>query len=214
VSSTSLGAVRDLERSLGGKQTDRKTGAAAVIGSSIAIFWQGHSFWASGGVALLARSFVGRGPSTSSFLHSHRSSCLCGWLAGEIRDETDDLIGTVICGLNLFLAYASNVFLLYLWAFLMGLASCFVYIPALTSVQRGILPGASCDRDCKPDVWPFRCCYVSDVRLDVCLGLCAMSTLAVIALLAGLAAQFTEAPRQGAGEATSELPRSRRLGHL
>src|SRR5208283_30686 len=34
------------------------------------------------------------------------------------------------------LVYASNVYLLYLWAFLMGCASCFVYIPALTSVQR------------------------------------------------------------------------------
>jgi MFS transporter, OFA family, oxalate/formate antiporter len=35
-----------------------------------------------------------------------------------------------------FAAYASSLLLLYVWAFIMGAASCFIYIPALTSVQR------------------------------------------------------------------------------
>ncbi len=46
-------------------------------------------------------------------------------------------IGTTIMGLNFFLvAHASSLSVLYLWAFIMGAASCFIYTPALTSVQR------------------------------------------------------------------------------
>jgi len=45
--------------------------------------------------------------------------------------------GAVICGLSvLIIAYASNLFMLYLWAFLTGTSSAFVLIPALTTVQR------------------------------------------------------------------------------
>lgn len=46
-------------------------------------------------------------------------------------------IGAVICGLSLFIAsYATDIYLVYLWAFLTGTGSCFVYITGLTVVQR------------------------------------------------------------------------------
>jgi OFA family oxalate/formate antiporter-like MFS transporter len=32
-------------------------------------------------------------------------------------------------------AYASSIYMIYAWAFLNGIASCFVYVPALTLVQ-------------------------------------------------------------------------------
>ena len=36
----------------------------------------------------------------------------------------------------LIIAFAANVVMLYLWAFLNGVATCFIYTPALTCVQR------------------------------------------------------------------------------
>jgi OFA family oxalate/formate antiporter-like MFS transporter len=45
--------------------------------------------------------------------------------------------GVLLCGLNaLFLGLIRNLPLLYLWAFINGASSCFVYLPALTTVQR------------------------------------------------------------------------------
>ncbi len=57
-------------------------------------------------------------------------------------------IGALVTGLDVFFAaYASSLPLLYAWAFIMGAASCFLYIPVLTSVQgwfpmqRGLVSG-------------------------------------------------------------------------
>jgi len=50
-------------------------------------------------------------------------------------------IGIAICGLDmLLLLWVKRLWVLYLWAFLMGTSSCFIYIPALTVVQ-GWFPG-------------------------------------------------------------------------
>ncbi|RTZ92629.1 MAG: MFS transporter [Deltaproteobacteria bacterium] len=58
------------------------------------------------------------------------------------------LVGTLICGLSLLIvAGTSSLVMLYLWAFLVGVSSCFIYIPALTIVQswyperRGLVTG-------------------------------------------------------------------------
>ncbi|HII07387.1 MAG TPA: OFA family MFS transporter, partial [Methanotrichaceae archaeon] len=54
----------------------------------------------------------------------------------------------IICGLSIIIvAYASSVFMLYIWGFLIGVSSCFILIPALTTVQwwypqkRGLVSG-------------------------------------------------------------------------
>jgi OFA family oxalate/formate antiporter-like MFS transporter len=45
--------------------------------------------------------------------------------------------GVILCGLNpLFLTQVTHITLLYAWSFINGLASCFIYIPSLTVVQR------------------------------------------------------------------------------
>ncbi len=63
---------------------------------------------------------------------------LCRPLAGKIwHQKNDHGIGAILCGLSvLIIAYASNLYMLYLWAFLTGTSSAFIYIPALTTVQR------------------------------------------------------------------------------
>lgn len=49
-------------------------------------------------------------------------------------------IGAVICGLSLFVvSHATNIYMVYLWAFLTGMGSCFVYISGLIVVQRWFL---------------------------------------------------------------------------
>jgi len=59
-------------------------------------------------------------------------------------------LGIVICGLSLFLvSFPFSIGLVYLWAFINGIQSCFVYMPAVTVVQlwfpeaRGLVSGAA-----------------------------------------------------------------------
>ena len=57
-------------------------------------------------------------------------------------------LGVLLCGFNLFTAaYANSIGVIYLWAFISGISSCLVYVPALTTVQnwfparRGLVTG-------------------------------------------------------------------------
>lgn len=46
-------------------------------------------------------------------------------------------VGAVLCGASaLLVGHASSIHMVYLWAFLVGVSSAFIYIPALTAVQR------------------------------------------------------------------------------
>ncbi len=60
------------------------------------------------------------------------------------------ILGILICGLSLFLiTFPISIVIVYLWAFINGIQSCFVYIPAVTVVQlwfpesRGLVSGAA-----------------------------------------------------------------------
>lgn len=60
------------------------------------------------------------------------------------------ILGILICGLSLFLiTFPISIEVVYLWAFINGIQSCFVYIPAVTVVQlwfprsRGLVSGAA-----------------------------------------------------------------------
>jgi MFS transporter, OFA family, oxalate/formate antiporter len=188
--------------------TDRKTGAAAIIGSSAAIFWQGAFIFGLPGVMAphwQEMFHVGRGATGNILFFVIAATGFFMFFVGRWQEKLGIRwtisIGAAICGLNLItLVYASNVYLLYLWAFLMGLASCFVYVPALTSVQRW---------------YPARRGLVSGI-VNLIFGLSGaimsplfgwmlttvgyapmLEIMAVIALSIGLvAAQFTEAPSQ------------------
>jgi MFS transporter, OFA family, oxalate/formate antiporter len=119
-------------------------GVLAVIGSAGAIFWPGAFIFGYPGVMgpLWQQQFgVGRGEIGNTLFFVLAAVGIFMFFVGRWQERwgTRNLIvfGALLCGLNAFMiAYADRLGLLYLWAFLNGTASAFVYIPALTTVQR------------------------------------------------------------------------------
>jgi MFS transporter, OFA family, oxalate/formate antiporter len=184
----------------------RKTGVAAVIGSSAAIFWQGAFIFGLPGVMAphwQEMFHVGRGAIGNVLFFVISATGFFMFFVGGWQEKLGMKpmvsIGTVMCGLNLFtLAYAANVFVVYLWAFLMGVASCFVYVPALTSVQRWYPARRGLVSGIVNLIFGLSGAVMSPLFgwMFNALGYASMlATLALIALPAGLAAaQFTEGP--------------------
>ena len=109
-------------------------------------------------------------------------------------------IGAIICGLSVFIiAYASNLYMLYLWAFLMGTSSAFVYLPAVTTVQRWYPMRRGLVSGIVSLLFGLSAAIMSPVfrYMFESMGYVPMNlTLAILALLVGIvAAQFTEAPK-------------------
>jgi OFA family oxalate/formate antiporter-like MFS transporter len=123
-------------------------------------------------------------------------------------------IGALLCGLNTFLiAYADRLWLLYLWAFLNGAASSFIYIPGLTTVQRWFPERRGLVSGLVNLVFGLSAAVMAPIfgLLLARLGYQTMNlALAGAALLLGLtAAQFTELPvaqDQAAAEQTGPAP--------
>ena len=121
-----------------------RRGVLAVAGSSIAIFWPGAFIFGFPGVMgpLWQRMFhVGRGPIGNTLFFVLAAVGIFMFFVGRWQERFGTrkmiTIGAIICGLDVItIAYASKISMVYLWAFLMGLSSCFIYIPALTTVQR------------------------------------------------------------------------------
>jgi len=119
-------------------------GVLAVIGSAGAIFWPGAFIFGYPGVMgpLWQQRFgVGRGAIGNTLFFVLAAVGCCMFFVGRWQERwgTRKLItiGALLCGLNTFLiAYADCLGLLYLWAFLNGAASFFIYLPGLTTVQR------------------------------------------------------------------------------
>lgn len=119
-------------------------GVMAVAGSSAAIFWPGAFIFGYPGVMgpVWQKMFqVGKGPIGNTLFFVLAAVGLFMFFVGHWQERLGIrqmiTIGAFLCGLNGFLiAYASTLPMLYLWAFLNGTASCFIYIPALTTVQR------------------------------------------------------------------------------
>jgi OFA family oxalate/formate antiporter-like MFS transporter len=119
-------------------------GTLAVIGSAGAIFWPGAFIFGYPGVmgSFWQQQFgVGRGEIGNTLFFVLAAVGLFMFFVGRWQERwgTRKLvtIGALLCGLNTFLiAYADRLWLLYLWAFLNGAASSFIYIPGLTTVQR------------------------------------------------------------------------------
>ena len=119
-------------------------GIFAVVGCSAAIFWPGALIFGFPGVMgpLWQEMFqVGRGAIGNVLFFVLAAVGIFMFLVGRWQERygTRAMIasGVVICGLSVnIVAHASSVFALYVWAFLTGVSSCFVLIPALTTVQR------------------------------------------------------------------------------
>jgi MFS transporter, OFA family, oxalate/formate antiporter len=178
----------------------------AVAGGGIAIFWPGAFIFGFPGVmaSLWMENFqAGRGAIGTTLFFVLAAVGIFMFFVGRWQERFGVrkmvTVGAIMCGLDVFLiAHASNLFMLYLWAFIMGLGSCFIYLPALTSVQkwfpghRGLVSGIV------NLLFGISGAVMAPIfrYMHETMGYVPMiTTIGIIALLIGtIAAQFTEAP--------------------
>jgi OFA family oxalate/formate antiporter-like MFS transporter len=123
---------------------ERSKGVAAVAGCSLAMFWPGALAFGYPGVlsATWREMFsVGQGAIGGLMFFVLASLGIFMFLVGRWQERYGPrammTVGAVLCGLSMIvLAFAVSLWMVYLWGFLNGTASCFVYMPALTTVQR------------------------------------------------------------------------------
>jgi OFA family oxalate/formate antiporter-like MFS transporter len=127
----------------------------AVVGSSVAIFWPGALIFGYVGVMgpyWQQLFLVGKGAIGNCQFFVLTSLGIFMFLVGKLQEKIGAramvIIGTLICSLAVLVAiFATNLNMIYLWAFLTGTGSCFVYTPCLTTVQqwwperRGLVSG-------------------------------------------------------------------------
>jgi OFA family oxalate/formate antiporter-like MFS transporter len=205
--------------------TDTKRGILAVAGSSLAIFWPGAFIFGFPGVMApywQTNLQVGRGAIGNILFFVLAAVGIFMFLVGRWQERLGSRamisIGAIICGLDaIFVAYASSLWMVYAWAFLVGMSSAFVYIPALTTVQRwfpmrrGLVSGIvnlmfGVSAAIMAPIFGYMIETTGYLRMNICFGL--------IGLVAGLvAAQFTEVPGKvvlaqpvGAGAAAVSPP--------
>ena len=115
-----------------------------IAGSSAAIFWPGALIFGYSGVMspYWREVFeVGTGATGNVIFFILAAVGSFMFVVGQWQEKVGTRltisIGALVCGLSLFIvSYATNIYMVYLWAFLTGMGSCFVYIPGLTVVQR------------------------------------------------------------------------------
>jgi OFA family oxalate/formate antiporter-like MFS transporter len=188
------------------KERDNK-GILAVIGSSMAIFWPGAFIFGFPGVMApywMKTFHVGRGAIGNILFFVLAAVGIFMFFVGRWQEKYGIkrmiTIGAIICGLSvLIIAYASNLYMLYLWAFLMGTSSAFVYLPAVTTVQRWYPMRRGLVSGIVSLLFGLSAAIMSPIfrYMFESMGYVPMNlTLAILALLVGIvAAQFTEAPQ-------------------
>ena len=115
----------------------------AVLGSSMAIFWPGAlTFGFPGVMAPVWQEMfhVGRGATGITIFFMLAAVGVFMFLVGRWQERYGTrkmiILGVILTSFaSVVVAYASSIYAVYVWAFLNGLASCFVYIPTLTLVQ-------------------------------------------------------------------------------
>lgn len=123
---------------------DRRRGILAVAACSVALFCSGAFIFGFPGVMApywQETLHVGRGAIGNILFFVLAAVGICMFFVGRWQERVGITrmitVGALVTGLDVFFAaYASSLPLLYAWAFIMGAASCFLYIPILTSVQR------------------------------------------------------------------------------
>ncbi len=205
--------------------TNTKRGILAVAGSSLAIFWPGSFIFGFPGVMASywqSNLQVGRGAIGNILFFVLAAVGIFMFVVGRWQEKfgtrTMVSIGAIICGLDvIFVAYASSLWMVYAWAFLMGMSSAFVYIPALTTVQRwfpmrrGLVSGIvnltfGISAAIMAPIFRFMLEAVGYVGMNIYVG--------IIGLVVGLiAAQFTGLPETvptiqspSTGQTASALP--------
>ncbi len=122
---------------------EKRKGILTVIGSSIAIFFPGALIFGFPGVmASYWREILGVGRSAigNIMFFVLFSVGIFMFFVGKWQEKFGIkrmiLTGSIICGLSLILIlHVKSLANLYVWAFIVGLSTCFIYIPVLTAVQ-------------------------------------------------------------------------------
>ncbi len=124
--------------------TRTRRGLLAVVGSCVAIFWPGAMIFGYPGVmaAYWQEAFgVGQGATGSVLFFMLAGVGTFMFFVGQWQERTGArpmvAISAVVCGLALLAAsHAPSIHFIYVWAFLTGASSCFIYLPGVTVVQR------------------------------------------------------------------------------
>ncbi|NMB35361.1 MAG: OFA family MFS transporter [Firmicutes bacterium] len=135
--------------------TGSRRSIVAVLACSLSVFWPGAMIFGFPGVMgpYWQEMFgVGEGATGNILFFILVATGIFMFFAGRWQEKYGIRFminsGTLLCSLSVFLvAYARNIYFIYLWAFLVGASSGFIYIPALTTVQlwyeerRGLVSG-------------------------------------------------------------------------
>lgn len=190
----------------------RKRGILAVIASSVAIFWPGAFIFGFPGVMAsywIDLFHVGQGAIGHIMFFVLAAVGIMMFFVGRWQEKlgirTTVTIGVVATGLDMIvIAFVSDLFMVYAWAFIMGAASCFVYIPTVTTVQRWFPHRRGLVSGIVSLMFGFSGAVISPVLtfLLVSVGYVTMIvTLGTIALGLGIvAAQLTDVPERVLGE--------------
>jgi len=122
----------------------RRTGPTALAGSCATIFWPGaFVFGLPGVLAPYWQAAFGANPGAIGkiLFFVLAATGLFMFLAGRWQEKVGPTcltaFGVILCGAStIMLSYARGMGIVYVWAFLVGVSSTLVYIPALTVVQR------------------------------------------------------------------------------
>lgn len=181
----------------------------AVLGSSVAIFWPGAlTFGFPGVMAPVWQEMfhAGRGATGITIFFMLAAVGIFMFLVGRWQERYGIrkmiALGVILTSVaSVVVAYASSISVVYSWAFLNGLASSFVYIPALTLVQRWYPEKKGLVSGIVSMVFGLSAAIMSPLfeKMLVSLGYVSMNiSIAVLTLTIGLAgAHFATAPQAG-----------------
>lgn len=178
-----------------------------MVGSCVAIFWPGAFIFGYPGVmgSYWQELFdVGRGGIGGTLFFVLSAVGIFMFFVGRLQEKLGIrkmvTVGAIICGLDVFLiASPSDICVVYLWAFIMGGGSCFIYLPMLTSVQqwfparRGLVSGIvnmtfGLSAAVMAPLFSIMFRELGYFTMNIVLG--------IVALISGvIAAQFTEKPQ-------------------
>ncbi len=186
--------------------TRRARGILAVTSSAAAIFFPGAlTFGFPGVMAPYWQDLfnLGQGATGNTLFFLLAAVGIFMFLVGRWQEKLGTrvmmLIGGIICGLNvLTVAYAVNIYMVYVWAFIGGMGTSFVYIPAMTTVQRWFPERRGLVSGIVNLVFGFSAAIMVPVFsiLLLSMGYLSMNLMvALITLTVGVvAAQFTDTP--------------------
>ncbi len=184
----------------------RARGALAVICSAAAIFFPGAlTFGFPGVMAPYWQDLfgVGQGATGNTLFFLLAAVGIFMFLVGKWQEKVGIrvmmLVGGIICAFNvLTVVYATNIYMVYMWAFVSGMGTSFVYIPAMTTVQRWFPSRRGLVSGIVNLVYGFSAAIMVPVFsiLLLSMGYISMNLLAgALTLAVGVvAAQFTDTP--------------------